>query len=169
MRLVIEGLKLQGCNPDFIDGRDGLLAADIALTGGADQCLIWEVFAKRGLGVAASRGDLAVFNDQVEDFTVPDASDPSLANCTTLSADTFNTSDYKIYPNPATNTITITSNRNLGDVKLQLVDINGRMVLTKSTTLSRNVDLDISGLQSGLYVLKIVGAYNSTNHKIIKE
>jgi hypothetical protein len=169
MRLVIEGLKLQGCNPDFIDGRDGLLAADIALTGGADQCLIWEVFAKRGLGVAASRGDLAVFNDQVEDFTVPDASDPSLANCTTLSADTFNTSDYKIYPNPATNTITITSNRNLGDVKLQLVDINGRMVLTKSTTLSRNVDLDISGLQSGLYVLKIVGEYNSTNHKIIKE
>lgn len=169
MELVIEGLKLQGCSPDFIDGRDGLLAADTALSGGADQCLIWEVFAARGLGVAASRGDVAVTTDQVEDYTTPDPSDVSLANCTTLSTDTFDTSDYKIYPNPATNSITISSQRNLGDVKLQLVDINGRVVLAKSAALSRDVELDISSLQSGLYILNIIGEFNTMNHKIVKE
>lgn len=169
MQLVMEGLKLQGCNPDFIDGRNGLLAADTALSGGADQCLIWEVFAARGMGVAASRGDLAVTTDQVEDFTTPDPTDPSLANCTTLSADGFSASNYKIYPNPTTGIITITSQRNLGEAKLELVDINGRTVLKRSTNLSRNVELDISSLQSGIYVLKIVGEYGSTNHKIIKE
>ncbi|TBN02423.1 T9SS type A sorting domain-containing protein [Hyunsoonleella flava] len=169
MALIIESLKLQGCNPDFIDGRDGILAADTALSGGVDQCLIWEVFAARGLGVAASRGELNVFNDQVEDFTTPDPSDISLANCTTLSNDNFSAADYNVFPNPASNILTISSGRNLGGVTLELVDINGRIVLSQSATLVRNVEIDISGLQSGLYVLKIIGEYNSTNHKIIKE
>lgn len=168
MALVIESLKLQGCSPDFIDGRDGILAADTALSGGADQCLIWEVFASRGLGLAASRGELNVFNDQVEDYTTPDPTDISLANCTTLSNDTFSKADYKIYPNPANDIITISSNKNLGEVTFQLVDINGRVVLKRSSALVRNVDLDISGLQSGLYILNIAGEYSSTNHKILK-
>ncbi len=53
MKLVIDGLKLQPCLPGFIDGRDALLAADMATTGGEDQCMIWEVFAARGLGYNA--------------------------------------------------------------------------------------------------------------------
>ncbi len=47
MQLVIDGLKLQPCSPGFVDGRDAILAADTALTGGEDQCLIWEVFAQK--------------------------------------------------------------------------------------------------------------------------
>ena len=54
--LVTEGLKLQPCNPGFVDGRNAILDADVALYGGANQCLIWEAFAKRGLGVSAEQG-----------------------------------------------------------------------------------------------------------------
>ncbi len=168
MQVVIEGLKLQGCNPDFIDGRDGILAADTAITGGEDQCLIWEVFAKRGLGFAASGGDENVFNDQVEDFSMPDASDPTLANCNALSTETFDEVDYKIFPNPARDRITISASRNLGKVMMQLVDINGRVVLSQQADLSRNVDLNIGNLQSGLYILRLVGAFDTITHKIIK-
>lgn len=169
MDIVIEGLKLQGCNPNFTDGRDGILAADIAITGGEDQCLIWDVFARRGLGVLASEGDLLIFNDQIEDFTIPNPSEPSLANCTsTLSVEKSNLKDYNIYPNPVNNKLTISTHKNLGNVKLELIDINGRKVLFKSTTLNRNIELNISTLQSGLYVLKIYGEQINTNHKIIK-
>ena len=56
MQLVIDGLKLQACNPSFIDGRDAILAADEANYEGANQCLIWETFARRGLGVDAQAG-----------------------------------------------------------------------------------------------------------------
>ncbi len=56
MQLVIDGLKLQSCNPTFIDGRDAILAADEANYEGANQCLIWETFARRGLGVDAQAG-----------------------------------------------------------------------------------------------------------------
>ncbi len=68
VRLVFEGMKNQPCFPGFIDGRDAILAADEALYGGANQCLIWEVFARRGLGYYADQGDPDNAADQVESF-----------------------------------------------------------------------------------------------------
>ncbi|MGK0365868.1 MAG: extracellular elastinolytic metalloproteinase [Saprospiraceae bacterium] len=68
IRLVFEGMKNQACNPGFIDGRDAILAADVALNGGANQCLIWETFARRGAGYYASQGSHLSAADQIEDF-----------------------------------------------------------------------------------------------------
>ncbi len=56
VHLITEGMKLQPCSPGFVDGRDGILAADMMNYDGANQCLIWEVFAKRGLGFYADQG-----------------------------------------------------------------------------------------------------------------
>ncbi len=69
--LVTEGLKLQPCNPGFVDGRDGILAADRALYGGANQCLLWEAFARRGLGFTAQQGTSNNRTDNVEAFDIP--------------------------------------------------------------------------------------------------
>ncbi len=71
MQLVTEGMKLQPCGPGFIDGRDAILLADQQLYGGANQCLIWQAFAKRGLGKSASQGDSDSRTDQVEAFDLP--------------------------------------------------------------------------------------------------
>lgn len=56
MQLVMDGLKLQACNPTFLDSRDAIIAADAANYGGANECLIWETFARRGIGVSATTG-----------------------------------------------------------------------------------------------------------------
>lgn len=71
MALVIEGLKLQPCSPGFVDGRDAILAADVLLNGGANECLIWNVFAKRGLGFSADQGSSNSRTDGTEAFDVP--------------------------------------------------------------------------------------------------
>ena len=71
MHLVIEGLKLQPCSPGFVDGRNAILAADQALYGGENQCLIWDIFAARGLGQSASQGNSTSRTDQVEAFDIP--------------------------------------------------------------------------------------------------
>ncbi len=71
MALVIEGLKLQPCSPGFVDGRDAILAADQAINGGANQCMIWEVFARRGLGFSADQGSSGSVNDGTEAFDMP--------------------------------------------------------------------------------------------------
>ncbi len=71
MQLVTDGMKLQPCNPGFVDGRDAILLADEINNDGANQCLIWEVFAKRGLGYSASQGSSFDRNDGVEAFDLP--------------------------------------------------------------------------------------------------
>ncbi|KAF2155525.1 extracellular metallo proteinase MEP [Myriangium duriaei CBS 260.36] len=53
MKLVIDGMALQPCSPNFVQARDSIIDADTALTGGANKCDIWKAFAKRGLGQGA--------------------------------------------------------------------------------------------------------------------
>ena len=71
LNLVTEGMKLQGCSPGFIDGRDAILAADVAIYGGANRCTIWAAFAKRGLGDSATQGSTNNRSDGTEAFDLP--------------------------------------------------------------------------------------------------
>lgn len=69
--LITEGMKFTSCSPGFVDGRDGILAADQALYNGAHTCLIWQAFAKRGLGFSASQGSANSRNDGSQAFDLP--------------------------------------------------------------------------------------------------
>jgi PKD repeat protein len=71
MHLVIEALKIQPCSPGMVDGRNAILTADRALYGGVHECLIWTVFAKRGLGFSADQGAASNRTDQTENFELP--------------------------------------------------------------------------------------------------
>jgi uncharacterized protein (DUF2141 family) len=53
LQLIMDALKLQPANPSFLQARDAILAADRALTGGANQSEIWSTFARRGMGYSA--------------------------------------------------------------------------------------------------------------------
>ncbi|MCB0636010.1 MAG: M36 family metallopeptidase, partial [Lewinella sp.] len=67
---VTDAMKLQACSPGFIDGRDAILMADSLAYDGIHQCLLWEVFARRGLGYYAQQNSRYNRNDGFEDFTV---------------------------------------------------------------------------------------------------
>ena len=56
LKLVIEGLKQQPCNPGLLDGRNAILKADSILYNKANTCLIWKAFARRGMGASALQG-----------------------------------------------------------------------------------------------------------------
>ncbi len=71
IQLITEGMKLQPCSPGFVDGRDAILLADQNFTGGQNQCLLWDAFAKRGLGHSASQGSSGSVNDNSEAFDIP--------------------------------------------------------------------------------------------------
>lgn len=78
MAIVTEALKLQPCSPGFIDGRDAIFAADAAIYGGANECIIWGAFARRGLGLSATQGSTNSRVDGTEAFDTPD---PPTAVC----------------------------------------------------------------------------------------
>lgn len=68
MQLVIDGLKLQPCQSNFTNLRDGILFADELLYDSQNECLIWDTFARRGLGVSADGGSSASRGDGNEAF-----------------------------------------------------------------------------------------------------
>lgn len=67
-QLVMDGMKLQPCNPGFVDGRDAILLADTINNDGANACLIWEVFSRRGLGYYADQGSANSRSDGEQNF-----------------------------------------------------------------------------------------------------
>lgn len=178
MRLVIDAMKIQPCNPSYIQARNALISADQATTGGQDYCMIWKVFARRGLGVNASSGDntgdktnIAGINDQVEDFTEPS---PGL-NCV-LAVNQFNDNDkVKIYPNPAPKgIINVLMNDFVGKLNIQVVDLNGRIVYNSGDVDFNSSDsgtkmINLNHLQKGIYVIKVSdGSINYTQKVFIK-
>lgn len=68
IQLVVDGLKLTPTSPTFLDARDAIMLADRVNNAGANLCLIWKAFAKRGAGLFAESTDS---NDAapVESFT----------------------------------------------------------------------------------------------------
>jgi extracellular elastinolytic metalloproteinase len=71
MKLILEGMKLQPCNASFVDMRDAILAADQALYGGENECMIWAAFARRGLGNFSETPDPNDAVNFLTDFELP--------------------------------------------------------------------------------------------------
>ncbi|KAJ2858619.1 hypothetical protein GGI22_003283 [Coemansia erecta] len=67
LQILLDAMKLQPCNPSFLDARDAIVQAEKNLTGGKNKCAVWKGFAKRGLGVRASSSWLS----HTEDYSVP--------------------------------------------------------------------------------------------------
>ncbi len=67
-QVIIDGMKMSPDNPTFLDGRDAILDADLATNGGVNSCLIWDAFARMGMGVSALTTDK-------NDITPPEAFD----------------------------------------------------------------------------------------------
>lgn len=68
IQLLMDGLALQSCQPDFIIARDAFLLADEIRYNGKHKCSIWKAFSKRGLG------SNAVHNEPwVDNYDVPGA------------------------------------------------------------------------------------------------
>ena len=71
MNLVIEAMKIQPCGPGYLDARDAILIADELLYDNAHRCLIWEAFARRGMGYDAKQGSADITGDETPGFALP--------------------------------------------------------------------------------------------------
>jgi hypothetical protein len=60
-----------------------------------------------------------------------------------------------VYPNPATNQITLNASKSLNGASFKLINMMGRVVMEKSGLTGSTFDLDISGQSNGIYLLEI--------------
>jgi hypothetical protein len=70
----------------------------------------------------------------------------------------------RMYPNPADEQLSIELNKPVQKLNLEVYRITGQLVLNRSLQNTSHVDLDVSGLTDGIYIVKINtdrGIYNS--------
>lgn len=164
-QLVIDGMKLQSCQPGFIDGRDAILQADQIANNGANACYIWKVFANRGLGFSASQGASTDRFDQVEAFDLP----PTITlPCQPLSTQEFAENNLKIYPNPADDIVNIDAIAgSIGKANLKIYDLNGKQVFNAPYDFNILQQVDVTALNRGLYILKIENTSVNISKKLL--
>jgi uncharacterized repeat protein (TIGR01451 family) len=138
IQLVMDGMKLQACRPGFIDGRDGIIAADLINNNGENECMLWAVFSARGLGWDAQQGGNRNRNDNIEAYNLRPECLPALEISKTSTA--------LIQPGEAF-TVTITVNNNKATAVTDVV-INDQ--IPTGATL-------IPGSQSGIETFRIEG------------
>ncbi len=127
-------------------------------------------------------GDVAVEGNWSVDFTftndcpnsgfAPQNMTFNLDVTETLSNSEFNTNSFKVYPNPTDNVVNVTTSSSIESAKFTLVDLLGRQINHKTTVTKLNqntMQIDLSNLQSGVYVLSIVDNGNTSVFKIVKE
>lgn len=174
LQLVMDGLKLQPCNPGFVSGRDAILAA-IDINTDIDEsdrdlvrCLVWDAFADRGLGFSASQGSSQNRFDGVEAFDMPPV---EVLDCDGLLNTDDNTFEnaFKIFPNPSNGQMTLNITGIFGEGEIRIFDINGRAVFNQDAALQGTVNIDASRLKTGVYIMNIVTADSTFVTKLIIE
>ncbi len=79
------------------------------------------------------------------------------------------TASFLVYPNPANESITI-SNKNASDLQhtVSIYSIDGRLIFEK-TFMKEEMKINISGMDAGMYVLKVKKKEKNELLKFIKE
>lgn len=77
----------------------------------------------------------------------------------------------EVYPNPSHNEfLTIKLHTGLGsNIRIELITIDGKSVFTKSFQAAETINLDVSEVLSGNYIVKISGSRGSESRRIIIE
>jgi hypothetical protein len=99
----------------------------------------------------------------------------SNTNSSTLDLDidiespvTTSIKDIRIYPNPFTSTINIEIDGANSPIDIGIYSIQGQLIRTLNKTELNSISLDLSNLESGVYVVKVVGKDFTESRRIVK-
>lgn len=106
--------------------------------------------------------DLSIVSIDGDNFTTTLAK-PNAMTTTQLSVSAFEVNNLKLYPNPTTGIISINTETS---VNVSVVDVTGKVVFV-ATNVTKDKNIDLSGLQKGVYLAKISSENATTTEKII--
>lgn len=90
---------------------------------------------------------------------------PSFNSLVTTAPEHLSNADIRIFPNPATDRVQIESQENI--LQLELISLNGHIIrILKPNT--PNPQLELNGLNSGLYFVRVKTRNQTVTEKIVK-
>ena len=85
----------------------------------------------------------------------------------TLPVESFVNESIRIYPNPVTDNIVIRLMEDIPNLKYQITDLNGRVLIQKTAINSTILNINVKNLTPGLYFLKLINDNKTLQSKII--
>jgi len=96
-----------------------------------------------------------------------DTSDCYMLDYTGIDDDRYQ--DYKVYPNPAHEYVTIDMAREQTNVSIKIFDMTGNLLRMEALDRFTKVDLDLSEFKAGLYMIQILSDQINSVARLIKE
>jgi uncharacterized protein YjdB len=161
-------LTLSG--PSLINNNKGSIqiSANIAPTSAINKNILWSIndtnlatITQTGLLTAKANGTVIVT------ATAADGGGAKATKTITISNQTIGinevnlTNKITVYPNPASNTLTIKTINNLTIQQLQLLDITGKVI----AQFNNQTEIDVSAMANGMYLLQI----QTLNGSVVKQ
>ena len=94
-----------------------------------------------------------------------------LDSCDFLSIGEELFTDISVFPNPATSQLNIVNPSNTASLKVEMLDMNGRIVFVENKALNNasNATLAIDHLERGIYTLRVYNDEGQKTFKIVKQ
>ena len=86
-----------------------------------------------------------------------------------LSREDFLSSNFGVYPSPASDIITVSNKNNVSVNSISIVDLNGRVLNQSRYTNQSKILINISNLSAGIYIMNINTVNGIATKKIIKK
>ena len=81
----------------------------------------------------------------------------------------INITDWEVFPNPVNNIINIQSGEKFLLEEITIVNALGETLLKQNALIAYQVQIDVSHLKNGIYILKLVSNNKSYTTKLIKQ
>ena len=86
-----------------------------------------------------------------------------------LSAESFLASHFSMYPNPASNIVTITNSENIFVTEIAVYDVAGKLIKTENYNNKTEIQLNVEHLASGTYMLHLQTNEGTAVKKLVKK
>ncbi len=144
------------------------LATDIGVLASLDDGTTWEVLGDNMPAVVVTDMHIHESDELLYAATYGRSAYKLDLSSNPLSTETsVIVEDISVYPNPATDHVNIVLSNSTENVSVALYDTMGRIVVDKVTSEENRIELNIYGIASGVYYLKIFIAENSVVKKLI--
>jgi hypothetical protein len=84
----------------------------------------------------------------------------------TLSTNSLNADEFRIYPNPARGSFNISSGSYGGDLNLEMYDVQGRCVMKRAISGTQN-EIGVQGIPTGVYMVRVSSASGAFTKKLV--
>jgi Secretion system C-terminal sorting domain len=127
-------------------------------------------FVSRSGSVAATATTPAIVNaaattNGLFDNLIARATNVSLLGVEEIAS---NEISYSVYPNPANNLITVSSKESSSINAITISDINGRTIKSQTFDGNATIEMNVSDLSKGMYLMKIASENGTSIQKIMK-